>query len=347
MIGDTFVFDCVCHVYDFSPANQRKELREMEPMMYGWRIAMDSMKYQPQMGEFAGDFDWETKFTTEQMYEMEFVQSPVDMAMACAVPVWDWFQDSFSSIEAQHAFASAYPERVLLSGGVDPIHHGLHGAKVEMIRQKEELGARSFKFYNGHIDKSWRCDDRELAYPLYEQAMNLGVDVLQFHKGLPFGMWDVDVLRPVDLQRPARDFPDLKFVIHHLALPYFDEVVSIASRFPNVYLALSGVLSFYKVAPRQVQEQMGRLLMEVGPDKLMWGSEAAMTGAPAPFLEDFVNLEIPDDLRQGYGYPQITHSDKEKILGLNMARLFNVDVEAKKAEFKALGEPASQVSGGI
>ena len=34
-------------------------------------------------------------------------------------------------------------------------------------------------------------------------------------------------------------------------------------------------------------------------------------------------------------------------LGLNMARLFNVDVEAKKAELKALGEPASQVIGGI
>lgn len=345
MIDDMFVFDCVCHAYDFSPANQRTELREMGPMLQGWRIAMDFMKYDDQQGQFAGDFDWETRFTPEQMYDLEFVQSPVDMAMACAVPVWDWFHDSFASIQAQHAFASAYPERVLLAGAVDPIHHGLHGARTEMIRQVEELGARSIKFYNAHVDMSWRCDDRELAYPLYEQAQRLGVNVLQFHKGLPFGMWDVEKLRPVDIQRPARDFPDLNFVIHHLALPYFDEVVSIASRFPNVYLALSGILSFHKVAPRQVQEQLGRLLMEVGSYKLMWGSEAAMTGAPAPFLDDFVNLEIPDDLRQGYGYPQLTRQDKENILGLTMAGLFGVDVEAKKAELTALGQPSVQVSG--
>lgn len=335
MIDDIFVFDSVCHVYDFSPGNQRKEMRAMEPMLQGWAIAMDMMKYEPQHGEFAGDFDWETKFTSEQMFDIEFVQSPVDMAMACAVPVWDWFQDSFSSIQAQADFASRYPDRVLLSGGVDPIHHGLHGAKTEMTRQVEELGARSIKFYNTHIDLSWSCDDRDLAYPMYQHAGELGIKNLQFHKGLPFGMWDVEKLRPVDLQRPARDFPDLNFIIHHLALPYFDEAVSIASRFPNVYLALSGVLAFYKIAPRQVQEQLGRLLMEVGAHKLLWGSEAAMTGAPAPFLRDFIELEIPEDLRKGYGYPQITRQDKELILGLNMARLYDVDVEAKKIELAA------------
>lgn len=342
MIDDMFVFDAVCHVYDFSPANQRQDLREMESMLQGWRIAMSFMKYEPQQGEFAGDFDWETRFTAEQMYDMEFVQSPVDMAMACTVPVWDWFEESFSSVQAQHEFAARYPDRVLLAGGVDPIHHGLHGAKVEMIRQVEELGARSMKFYNAHVDMSWRCDDRELAYPLYETAQNLGIEVLQFHKGLPFGMWDVEKLRPVDIQRPARDFPDMNFVIHHLALPYFDEAVSVASRFPNVYLALSGILSFYKVAPRRVQEQMGRLLMEVGPHKLLWGSEAAMTGAPAPFLRDFVALEIPEDLRSGYGFPQISRMDKEMILGLNMARLYGIDVEAKKRELSAVDTPTPE-----
>ncbi len=37
-------------------------------------------------------------------------------------------------------------------------------------------------------------------------------------------------------------------------------------------------------------------------------------------------LQIPDDLREGYGYPQITREDKRKILGLNAARLFGVEV---------------------
>jgi predicted TIM-barrel fold metal-dependent hydrolase len=102
---------------------------------------------------------------------------------------------------------------------------------------------------------------------------------------------------------------------------------------------LSGVLSMVKVAPRLVQEQLGKLLQHVGSDKLMWGSEAAMTGPPGPFLEQFMKLEIPYEMRDGYGYPQITLEDKRKILGLNMARLFNVDVEAKKAELGLVPKP--------
>jgi hypothetical protein len=72
--------------------------------------------------------------------------------------------------------------------------------------------------------------------------------------------------------------------------------------------------------------------MHVGSDKLMWGSEAAMTGAPGPFLEMFLEFEIPDDLRQGWGYPQLTMDDKRKILGLNMAKMMGIDVEAKLQE---------------
>ncbi len=328
---DIFVFDCVIHVYDFSMENARLDRPATGPMLYGWKEAMKMFRWPDERnGQFGEDYDWTTAFTVADLYEMEFVLSPVDMAMAHAVPVWDWFHESFAPIDMQHRMATTYPERVLLCGAVDPLHHGVEGAKREMERQVHELGARSFKFYNGHIDGSWACDDKELAYPLYEKAGELGIDVLQFHKGLPFGEWDVDVLRPVDIQRPARDFRDMRFVIHHLAYPYFDEVVSIASRFQNVHLALSGVLSLYRTAPRMVQQQLGVLLQQVGSHKLFWGSESAMTGPPGPFLEAFMELEIPDDLRDGYGYPQITREDKRKILGENFAALMGVDIAAER-----------------
>lgn len=342
MIDDIFVFDNVIHVYDFSDENSRMEMPELHNWRTHWSKSVRRTRWETgPIGQFTPDFEWLRRFSNEEMYDMEFNLSPVDMAMAHAVPVFDWFKNGLSPLEAQHAFVTAYPERSMLCGAVDPLHHGIEGACEEMERQVVELGARSFKFYNGHIDESWRCDDRDVAYPLYEKAQSLGVDVLQFHKGLPFGQWDVDSLRPVDLQRPARDFPDLKFVIHHLALPYFEETLSIASRFPNVHLALSGVLSMIKVAPRQVQEQLGKLLQVVGPDKLMWGSEAAMTGPPGPFLNQFMKLEIPEDLRSGFGFPQITLEDKRKILGLNMARLFNVDVDAKIKELGLSPRPAA------
>ena len=36
--------------------------------------------------------------------------------------------------------------------------------------------------------------------------------------------------------------------------------------------------------------------------------------------------------RRGYGYPQITREDKERILGRNFADLMGIDLDAKRAE---------------
>jgi predicted TIM-barrel fold metal-dependent hydrolase len=125
-------------------------------------------------------------------------------------------------------------------------------------------------------------------------------------------------------------------------LPYFEEMVSIAARFPNVYLSLAGYLTFYHIAPRRVLDHLGRLLQMVGADKILWGSEAALAGGPGPYLKAFMDLEMPEDLRVGYGYPQITREDKRKILGLNFARIMGVDVQAKMKQLA----PTSAKQGG-
>jgi hypothetical protein len=73
-------------------------------------------------------------------------------------------------------------------------------------------------------------------------------------------------------------------------------------------------------------------LQVAGPEKLLWGSEAALAGGPAPYLKAFMEMTIPDDLREGYGYPQLTREGKRMILGENFARMMNVDIDAKKRE---------------
>jgi len=328
VIDDFFVFDNVIHVYDMSDGNLRQDRGDAAQAREQLLRSGRSQRWPA----FSASVEFEKRWLVEEIYDMVFVQSPTDMAMAQVVPLFDWYEDFFAPVYAQYAMAAAYPERVLFCGGVDPLYRGLPDALDEIDYQVRELGARSMKFYNGHVDGSWRCDDEQLAYPLYERCRDLGIRVLQFHKGTPIGLQNVEDLRPNDLQAPARDFPDLDFVVHHLALPYFDELVSIAARFPNIYLSLSGNLGYAVVAPRLVQEQLGKLLMQVGVEKLLWGSEAALLGSPAPYLEAFMRLEIPEDLRRGYGYPQITREDRELILGKNFARLMDVDIDAKKQE---------------
>lgn len=321
MIDDIVVFDAAVHLHDMSDAN----------LLADAPFAQQARDLPLAMGEalrpLHGDpTDFRSRISAEQMGRMVFEQSPTDLAMAQVVPIFDWYADWWAPVELQAEFARRYPGRAFFCGGVDPLHRGLDAALDHLTYQVRELGAVSVKFYNGHLERSWRCDDREVAYPIYERAAELGIRVLQFHKGQPFGLENIEDVRPNDLQRAARDFPDLQFVIHHLGVPYFEETCYIAARFPNIHLCLGANLAFTPIAPRQVQEQIGRLLAQVGIDKLIYASEAGLAGPPAPYLDAIMALEIPEDLRAGYGWPQFTHEDKKALLGGNFARLMGVDV---------------------
>jgi len=324
MLNGAVVFDCVIHAYNMADSN----LLDRPDAQLGRDsiLALGAATRAPANEELYPTFARE--WSHDELWEMVFGRSVTDLAMAQTVPIFDWFRDGFAPVEAQYQFAAKYPDRVLFCGGVDPSYQG-PGVLEEMERQVKDLGARSFKFYNAHIDgKSWRCDDEDIAYPMYDQALRLGIKVVQFHKGLPFGNQNMEDLRPNDIQKAARDFPDLNFVFHHLALPYFHECMSIRARFPNVYLALSGVIALYFTRRKTFLMQLGQLLDEVGSDKLLWGSEAALMGPPQPYLEVFREMTIPEDLQEDYGLPQITEEDKHKILGLNFGRLMGIDISS-------------------
>jgi uncharacterized protein len=47
---------------------------------------------------------------------------------------------------------------------------------------------------------------------------------------------------------------------------------------------------------------------------------------PQPGLERFGDFEMPRDLVEGKGYPELTPTIKEKILGGNIARLHGLDL---------------------
>ena len=334
MIEDVFIFDNVVHMFNASEEqvmgrNGRIGQEHWLRMNNAVRPPGDNLRYGGKPGGDAFAANW----SIEKAGKMIFDDSDTDLAMAQTVTLFDFWKDGLSSVESQYEFHKAFPQRTLFCGGVDPAFQGLK-ASLEMLDfQKKEWGATSFKFYNAHLDgKSWRCDDREIAYPMYKKSLGLGVNLLQFHKGVPIGPANVEDTMPNDLQAAARDFPEANFVIHHLSMPYFEETVSIAARFPNVYLALSGNLHMLLIAPRAVEEMMGRLLRDVGAHKLLWGSEAPVLGCPQPILKLFWDLEIPEDLQRNYGYPQIRREDKAMILGKNMARLMNTDIDAKKRE---------------
>jgi hypothetical protein len=356
VIGDTFVFDAVVHFADLDmelcPEITAEERRAMIGLMNRLTGGVLSDETMQSLSGAAGapEVPAYLRGVPEALFDMTFGQSLTDMAMVAnnvPVPAMESqaaggkrsdpdYADRLQT--AASAFVKAHPERAVFGGGVEPLGlgvgqaYGLNWCLEAIEYQIRELGARSIKFY----PLVWKCDDEKLAYPMYEKARSLGVKVFQFHKNLPLFIEDVEMERPNDLQAPAKDFPDCQFALHHPMTLYFDETVNIVARFPNVHLMCTPTIQYLLLKPRLAYHQLGTLLQQAGSEKLMWGSEGVMVGNPSKFVEAFANMEIPAELCDGYGYPQITKQDKQNILGLNFARMLGIDVGAKQQELASL-----------
>jgi predicted TIM-barrel fold metal-dependent hydrolase len=320
MHKDAFVFDNVVHMYDNTEANLVGE--------EGKRTARTIARNLGGIEEFDGQRWVHSRIEVDEALAYLFERSDTDMAMAQTVPLFGYWKDGLAPARLQYELKEAAPDRVVFCGGVDPMFQGVEGAVREMRRQVEEWGAVSMKFYKAHAHGlSWRADDTRIAYPLYEAALELGLTNVQFHCGLPFGQEYIEDLRPNDLQGPAHDFPDLTFVIHHLGEPYSDETLSLAVRLDNVCLALSSVfINRWPLAPYDVYHRFGRVLRAVSPDRLLWGSEAFIWPNIQALIEQFAAVQIPEELQDRYGYPELTWDIKKQIFGANQARLLGIDI---------------------
>jgi len=206
-----------------------------------------------------------------------------------------------------------------------------------MERQVGEFGARAFKFYNVRYDYGspypWRMDDPNIAFPVFEKAQELGVNLIGVHKGVPLGPQPIEHTQTWDMDGAAANFPDINFVIFHVGLPFLDETCWQLIRYPNLYASIAATINFVVRAPRMFAEILGKLLFWCGEDKIIYGSEAPLFH-PQWALRAFMDFQIPQDLCEGYGYPQLTDQAKRKILGENLLRLHGMDLAEAKARLR-------------
>ena len=199
--------------------------------------------------------------------------------------------------------------------------------------QVKEYGAKAFKFYNVRYDYGqpfpWRMDDPRVAFPVFEKAQQLGVNLVGVHKGVPLGPQPVEHTRTFDMDGAAANFPDINFIIFHVGLPWLDEVLWQLVRFPNLYASIAATVNFISRHPRVFADQLGKMLWWCGEDKIIYGGEAPIWH-PQWALEAFWNFALPEELTKDYGYPPLTEQAKRKILGENLARLHGIDVAAKR-----------------
>ncbi|MCS6882646.1 MAG: amidohydrolase family protein [Oscillochloridaceae bacterium] len=328
MIGDAFVFDCVCHVFNFDKRNAFGKPGEMFiDHLYAFHQVLNAPGERTLTPE-----EYMREWSVEEIARMVFDESPTDMIVAQPLPLTDLFKDGLSKWEKCAEFARRYPDRAVFWGTINP----LEGKKALdlMEIQVKEFGARGFKLYNVRYDYGqpfpWRMDDPRVAFPVFEKALELGVNLIGVHKGVPLGPQPIEHTQTWDMDGAAANFPDINFVIFHVGLPFIDEVCWQLVRYPNLYASIAATVNFVVRSPRVFAENMAKLLFWCGEDKIIYGGETPIWH-PRGALKAFWEFELPEDIVQGYGCGQLTRQAKKKILGENLLRLHGMDPQATRA----------------
>jgi predicted TIM-barrel fold metal-dependent hydrolase len=330
--NDAIVFDGVAHVFNFEKKNALGPAGEMfNNHLYAFHATLT-----PDGQTVLPPEEFLRQWTVDDIDEMVYRNSTTDMLVAMPLPLTDLFRDGLSPWEECAELAGRNPDRTVFWGSVNPLE-GRRALDL-MERQVGEFGAKAFKFYNIRYDFGqpfpWRMDDPRVAFPVFEKAQELGVNLIGVHKGLPLGPQPIEHTQTWDMDGAAANFPDINFVIFHVGLPFIDETCWQLIRHPNLYASIAATINLVARAPRQFAEIMGKLLFWAGEDKIVYGSEAPIF-QPQWALDAFWNFELPQDLVEGYGYPQLTEQAKRKILGENLLRLHGMDVEATRARLRA------------
>ena len=245
----------------------------------------------------------------------------------------------------------------LLSHGLIAPNKG-PGDLDEMRRQVENLGSSAWKGYTGlpfgSPPRAWWVDDQRVAYPMLETARRLGVRNVCLHKGLPLSGGVEEHWHPKDLERAARDFPDLNFIVYHSAfrsleasLPaardgfrhsarvdWVTDLCGIRRRNPgltNLYAELGSTFGMLVItSPLLCGHVLGMLIQALGDDHVLWGTDSIWWGSPRWQIEAFRRFQMPEALMARFGVAPLTAEAKARIFGLNAARLFGVDPGAHR-----------------
>lgn len=145
-------------------------------------------------------------------------------------------------------------------------------------------------------------DDRRY-YPLYAECCELGVPFCT-QVGHTGPLCPSEPGRPIPyLDRVALEFPELTIIAGHIGYPWVDEMISLATKYPNVYIDTSAYKA--KRYPRELVEYMrGR-----GRKKVLFGTNYPMV-TPSDALEGLEALGLDEEARGLF-----LHGNAERIFG--------------------------------
>ncbi len=201
------------------------------------------------------------------------------------VSAWWGPQGPIISNDEVAAFVARFPDRLVGVASVD-LARPLEAIR-ELRRCVRKLGFRALRV----VPWLWNLppDDRRY-YPLYAECVELGIPFC-LQVGHTGPLCPSEPGRPIPyLEHVALEFPELRIVAGHIGFPWTAEMISLATKFPNVYIDTSA----YKATryPADFVEFMrGR-----GRRKVMFGSNYPMI-TPEDCLKGLGDLGLDEEAR--------------------------------------------------
>jgi predicted TIM-barrel fold metal-dependent hydrolase len=321
------------------------------------RSAPDTARLVRDMLPDCGDADpFECANRAAYLHDM-FLSSDTTMAILSDVPNTGPedaplpFDDALGSQQLAETLTRPGAGRVLVHNVIAPNFGDLHARLDRMEAAAATRRVAAFKVYTawGPANRGFALDDPAIGLPVLQKAHDLGVRVFIAHKGLPLVRFDPTTNGPRDIVAVSRQFPDMDFVVFHSAWdsdrregPYnatarlgIDTLLAALDRYQvppnsNVWVDLGTVWRVLLRNPDMAAHAIGKLLRRVGEDRVLWGTDAVWYGSPQPQIMAFRAFQIGASYQERYGYPALTSERKQKILGLNAARLFRIDPAAQR-----------------
>jgi uncharacterized protein len=332
-----FVVDGHVHFWDASPENQANKYGEgFINCFYDYHRNLSPEEWVWPLEKFQ-------KYDEETLIRDLFEVGYVDKAIFQPTYLRDFYVNGFNTTEDDGAVARRHPDRFIVNGAFDP-RDGEGGLKAfEALAGEWDL--QGVKLYTAEwhgSSKGWKLND-PWSYRHLEKCQELGIRNIHVHKGPTIWPLNRDAFDVADVDHAASAFPELNFIVEHCGLPRLEDFCWIATQEPNVYAGLAVAMPFIHSRPRYFAQIVGELLYWIGEDRILFASDYAIW-QPKWLIEKFVDFQIPEDMQSELG--ALTPEVKAKILGLNAAKLYGLDVpdelQLPESPEAAVGsEPAS------
>ena len=99
----------------------------------------------------------------------------------------------------------------------------------------------------------------------------------------------------------------------------------------NVYAELGSTWYLVARRPDEAAHVLGKLLVALGPERIVWGTDSTWYGSPQPLIDAFRAFTIPESFQERYGYPPLTDAMKDMILGANATTVYGIDAAVLEA----------------